>query len=99
MQLPFCFRRIGIALGNIARAARRNTIRDRFAAGFFKRMDDFQNRIAVSGTQIINLYARSLPRLLQRFDMTARQIDHMDIVPYARSVRCGIVVSKNADLF
>ena len=35
---------------------------------------------------------------ISRRDMAARQIDDMDIITNARTIRCGIVVSKHMQI-
>ena len=90
---------VGVAGGDIAGAAGLDLVRDLHAGGFLEVLHDIQHAVALSGSQIVNGKSGIVFDLLQGLHMSLRQIDHMDVVSYAGSVRSVIVVSEYVELF
>ena len=65
----------------------------------FKSMDKFQNGNAMSCSQVNSLHTGMGCGILQRFQMSNRQINHMEIIPLAGAVRCWIVTTEDGQLF
>ena len=64
----------------------------------FKSMDKFQNGNAMSCPQINGLYTGMGCGIFQRFQMSNRQINHVEVIPLAGAVRCGIVAAEDGQL-
>ena len=62
-------------------------------------MHQFQNGDTVAGSQIDGLHALVGRRVFQCFQMAYRQINHMEVVPLAGAVWCGIVAAEDRQLF
>ena len=58
-------------------------------------MDKFQNGNAMSCPQINGLYTGMGCGIFQRFQMSNRQINHVEVIPLAGAVRRGIVAAEN----
>ena len=67
------------------------------AARLLKRVNDFQNAVAFSGSQIVNGNAFFVCQFLDRFHMAACQIHDMDVITHTGSVRSVIIVSEYSD--
>ena len=61
-------------------------------------MDNIQNGIAPSGTQVEHLHTTALLNGLQGFHMSLRKVDHMDIVSHTGAVRCIVVVPEHVQM-
>ena len=98
MQLVLCFCCITVACGDIALAARLDLVRDLFAAGLLDCFYHVKNGISVSCTQVVDRYAGFLFQLLYRTHMADRQVNHMDVIAYARTVVCIVVIAEYTEL-
>ena len=81
---------VGVALGDVAGAARVDDVGDLLAAGLGEGVDDIQHAVALAGAQIADEQAAVRLQLLDGADMAAGQIDDVDVVAHAGAVG-GIV--------
>ena len=63
-----------------------------------KRLDDIEHAVACSRAEVDDLGSRVVGRVVDRFDVTLREVYHMDIIPDACAVMRGVVVSENSEL-
>src|SRR3546814_17332691 len=87
-----------VCSSDLARSARADSIRDRLAAGSFESFDDIEHAVAHASAQVHGYALWSIKRF-KRFEVTRRQIDHMDVVAHARAIRRGVVVAPDVENF
>ena len=90
--------RVGIAGGDIARAAGSNAIGNLNAVGLFESLDHVQHTVAHAGAQIDDLAAVMICQIVHRSHVTLGQIHHMDVIPHAGAVGGVVIVAENAEL-
>ena len=90
--------RIRIAGVNISGTPALDDVRNFKSVCSFKGLHHVQHRVTNTGAQVKDLDAAVFLNGLQCLDMTLCQINHMDIVADAGSVRCVIVVSEYVQL-
>ena len=94
-HLLLCKIRIAVACGDIAGSPGLDFIGNLHSCCGFEILYDVEDRIAVAGAKVVNLKTRLFFELLQGADMTLRQVNYVDIVPDACSVRRIIVISED----
>ena len=93
------FGRISIVFGDVAGTARSNDIGngDIIHAGIG--IDQFQDRITMAGTKIDDLRAGMGSGIITGLHVALGQVDNMDIIPDAGTIRRGIIIAENGELF
>lgn len=89
--------RISIAGGNITWPARSQFIRYWAAAGFFECFDYVKDAIAGTCAKVY-LKALRLVQALKRLQMAERQVDDVDVVTHASTIRRRVVISPDFQL-
>ena len=92
-----CFRflRIRPKSGKVSIPAWANHIGQLHLVCCLKCMNQFQNRDTVSRAEINCLYTSMVYGIVQRLQVSYRQINSMEIIPLAGAVRRGIVAAEN----
>src|SRR6266851_7027658 len=80
----------------ITGTARTQFARDLAAGDALGRIDDFQDREAATVADVES-FAGNAVDLLERADMGIGDIEHVDVIADAGSVRCGIVRAEDID--
>ena len=78
-QLVLRFRGVRVACGDISRPSRLDHIRDIAAHCFGKCLDHFQNAVAPSCSQVIDVYVRFIFKFLQSLYMADSQVSSFTI--------------------
>ena len=92
-QKLFGFGRIGVVYRDIAGTARGDHIRYRDFVYAGKGTDHVQYGIPVAGAEVDDLGAGMPGCVVAGLDMTACQVDNMDVIADTGPVRCGIWTS------
>ena len=90
----FAFRltAVGIACGDVAGAPWFDFVCDFVATGFAERGDDFKDRHSLARTEVIGSDARA--SMGECCDVTAREIDDVNIVAYTGAIGCAVIITK-----
>src|SRR5713101_5859300 len=87
----------GDEYSGITRTARTQFARDLAAGDALGRIDDFQNREAAAVADVES-FAGNAVDFLKRADVRIGDIEHVDVVAEAGSVRCGVVRAEDIDM-
>ena len=89
-----CFLRIRPKCSQVSIQAWANHIGQLHLVCCLKCMNQFQNRDTVSRAEINCLYTSMVCGIVQRLQVSYRQINYMEIIPLAGAVRRGIVTTE-----
>lgn len=99
MQKLLRLLRIRIAYRKIFCSAPYNTVRNRDLIDTLECPQDLQYAIAMPRSKIYGFNAGMPKRIIQRGHVSLCQVDNVNIISHAGSVRGGIIISKNRKFF
>ena len=97
-KLVFGFGGVAVAGGDVAGAAWLDGVGDGHTVDFLKGIDNVEDAVAMACAEVVDGEAAAAVDGLEGCDMTAGQVDDMDVVADAGSVMGGVVVAENTEL-
>ena len=97
-QIPAGFGGIGIAGGDVARAARLDAVRHGSPRRLLEGADELQHAVAAPGAQVDRMPAGVAGQKAQGGGVALGQVHDVDVVPHAGAVGRGVVVAEHAQL-
>ena len=88
---------VGIVFRNIARTARLNINGKLTAACAAERRHHIKHTRAFTGAEVHDLNARLAIHPVERRDMAACQVNHVDVIAHTRAIGRGVVVAEHAN--
>ncbi len=84
--------------GQIAGAARGDLVRDGDAVDALKGLHHVQHAVSVAGAEVEDIFAAVIHHIVDGGDVAAGEVDDMDIVAHAGSVRRVVVVAEDVQM-